>query len=461
MPSALPHGFNAPAFFRLALPMIVSRAGLAAMDIADGIMVARYSPHQFAWLSMAEGTLARILDIFIAFLIGGLSLVPRHFSQGDATGARIIWLRTIPVALALGGVSIVVTLFGTLFLSLLGQKPELASGAGAVTALLGAGYPAALLAISAALYLEGINQPKLVAVSVVAANLLNLVFNWVLIGGHLGFHAMGARGSALSTTLVRWLLCFTLVGGAWLLHSASSLPVNADDYATERAMSKRSQWKLGLSAATTVSVMVVLSSSLTVFAGWLGTLPLAVFAASWSVASPAGLVALGMADAAGIYVASEGGRAGDRSAAAVAWASLRVTLAPVTVLVSGLFIGAGSLAAMYTKDTAMRMAMGSVIPIVALIVLADCAGFVMASSLRSVRESGWPASIEIGSMLLLVPLALSLAIRNGYGIRGLFVAMLCTSCLRAGALALRFWWRTRSAAVNPDAPVHDWSFNAE
>ena len=98
----LPRGFDSKAYLRLALPMIISRAGLAAMDIADGVMVARFQAHDFAWLSLASAMLGRLLDVFIAFLIGGLALVPRHFSRGDHAGARSFWVRTFPVAIALG-----------------------------------------------------------------------------------------------------------------------------------------------------------------------------------------------------------------------------------------------------------------------------------------------------------------------------------------------------------------------
>ena len=64
-------------FLLLAVPMVVSRAGLAGMSIADGIMVARYSPTQLALLGLSEGTLGRVLEILVALLIGGIALAAR------------------------------------------------------------------------------------------------------------------------------------------------------------------------------------------------------------------------------------------------------------------------------------------------------------------------------------------------------------------------------------------------
>jgi MATE family multidrug resistance protein len=456
----LPRCFTGRAFCLLALPMIISRAGLAAMGIADGIMVARFESHEFAWLSLAEGTLGRLLDIFIAFLIAGLTLVPRHFAQGDALGARFVWLRTLPVSIGLGAAGLIVGLFGNSLLAMMGQGPELAAGAGPVMAILGAGYPAALLAISAAVYLEGMNRPHLVAASVAAANLLNVILNWVLIGGHLGLPVMGARGSAFSTTIVRCVLCLELTGIAWKLRRAQPLaPTDAET--AERAASQRAQWRLGFGAAGTVAAMVSLGASLTLFSGRLGILSLATFSAVWNLAAPGALMGLGMADAAGICVAAEAGRRGEQSVAYVARTSLLMTLVPVGAIVFGLVVQAKAVATFYTNDVDLREPMAAVIPIVAFILLADCTGFVMAASLRAIHEAAWPAGIEIGSMLLLVPLAASLAFWRGYGVRGLFLAMFAAGIVRAAMLAYRFWWCTRCTTLHRSVSASDWSFHAE
>ena len=429
------------------------------MDIADGIMVSRFQAHEFAWISFAEGTFGRLLDVFIAFLIGGLALVPRHFSQGDVLGARTIWLRTLLPSIAFGAAGILVCFSGTSLLTLLGQPHELAQGAGPVMAVLSIGFPAAMLAISAAVYLEGINEPHFVAISVASANVLNIALNWVWIGGHFGFSAMGARGSAWSTTVVRCALGIALVGYAWKKRggeqSSSELA-----HAYEREASYTAQWSMGISGASTSAAMIGLSSSLTVFASWLGILPLAAFAAAQNLAAPVALVGLGMSDAAGICVAAEAGRSGNQSAWSVAWASLRVTLVPVLFIVLLLGSWAQTFAALYTNDSLLRVSLASVIPIVCLCVMTDCFGFVMSASLRALRESSWPMGIDIGCLVLLVPLSMSLAFWRGYGVRGLFLAMLAVGGLRASLLAWRFWWRTRGSIPEAGISSEKWSLNA-
>ena len=341
--------------------MIVSRAGLAAMSIADGIMVARWSAADFAGLSLADGTIGRLLDVFVAFLFGALSLVPRYFAQHDGERTRAVWLRTLPIALICGLTGVIAGYFGTRLLTAMGQAPALAQQAGPVMLVLGAGFPSALLAISAAVYLEGIRRPRIVAVAVVIANVLNLALNWLLIGGHWGWPAMGALGSAWSTTLVRTGLALVLVLAAW----RARLPQSTATVSTEAW--QRDQWWLGASAAATVAAMVSLGTWLTIFAGWLGVLPLGTFAAALSLCGPVGLVAFGLADAAGIHVSAAAGSL--RPPAQVAWASLRLTVIPVGLLVALLAVWAHGWAALYTHDAALRHAIGNLLPFAACLSL--------------------------------------------------------------------------------------------
>jgi MATE family multidrug resistance protein len=437
MKSQTPAGFRVGAFLQLAVPMIVSRAGLAVMGIADGVMVARYKPVEFAWLSLAEGTLGRVLDICVAFLIGGLLLAPRLFAQGNAQAARRVWLRTLPAALCLGIIGVVAGAYGRSLLLLIGQRADLATGAGQVMFILSIGYPAALVGIAAAVYLEGIQRARIVAVCVVVANVINLALNWIFIGGHFGAVAMGAKGSALSTTVMRWILGITLASVAWRTRVQETA-------ATEAEPDAKTQWKLSFGSAASMAAMVALSSCLILFAGRLGVLSLAIFSAAWALAGPASLMTLGMADATGVFVAAEAGRAGRRAAATTAWSCLLLILGMTVAVALILCLAPQIFAGFYAKDPAMKLSIGMLLPLVAIILVLDGIGFTMASSLRAIREAFWPAAIEVSAMLLLVPIAAALALWRGYGVQGLFIAMMAAGAVRSSGLLFRFFWRVRT-----------------
>jgi len=198
-------------FLLLAVPMVVSRAGLAGMSIADGIMVARYSPTQLALLGLSEGTLGRVLEILVALLIGGIALAARAHESATPHEAGTVWRRAVGLGLLTGFAAASLGLLGRYWLGWFGEAPSLTEGAAPVVAVLGAGMPLALVAVATGVFLEAIGRAPVVAAAVVGANALNIALNWLFISGHFGLPALGALGSAMSTSLVRAALAVTLV----------------------------------------------------------------------------------------------------------------------------------------------------------------------------------------------------------------------------------------------------------
>lgn len=420
--------------------MIVSRAGLATMGIADAIMVSRYSPAEFAALSLADGTLGRVIDIFAAFVIGGLILVPRAFGAGNLPEAMRIWKRSIFPAVGLGLLGLCIGLLGTTLFHVLGQNADLAANAGSLSAILGFGYVAALLAIGAAIFLEGVRQPVIVAVSVVLANIINISLNWLLIGGHFGFAAMGARGSAISTTIVRFALAIILVAFA-LRTQGGKAPSEAPEKAAD------TQHLLGLSAAVVQAIMIILTASLLVFAGWIGPLALAALSAVWTLNAPVMLIALGVADATGIRVAASSGQSSMNSPRFLVAVSAGMMAVVMLLFVTAWSLIPGRLASVFTGDHALLQMLVPLIPIAAGLLLFDSLSFVVLSALRALRDIAWPTGIEIGSMVALVPLALWMALKMAMGARGLVIAALASAVLRTALLLWRFLWLTRVSII--------------
>ena len=175
------------------------------------------------------------------------------------------------------------------------------------------------------------------------------------------------------------------------------------------------------------------------------------------------LIALGMADAAGIYVASEVAYGDLRAGYKAAWSAIGATLVPMAVAAVIIFIWAFPLASLFARDATLRISLAGVLPFVGVIVMVDTVGFVMISSLRALREVAWSTGIQIGAMMLLVPVAFVLAWQRGFGVSGLFIAMLTAGAARAVFLAWRFRIRTHHAPVSEaSAPSENqWSLNAK
>jgi MATE family multidrug resistance protein len=446
---------QATRFLLLAAPMVVARAGLAGMSIADGIMVARFSPTQLALLGLSEGTIGRVLDILVALLVGGIALAARAEASAAPHEAGAVWRRAVGLGLLTGCAAAALGLLGRSWLGWFGEAPLLAAGAAPVVAVLGAGMPLALVAVATAVFLEAVGRAPAVATAVVAANVLNIALNWLFISGHFGLPALGALGSAISTSVVRAALAATLVIYAWTLTDHARLGIRRAPPGAARGGGAQ-QRRLGYGAAATATVMNLLGISVTTLSGWLGTLPLAAMTAMWNAFSVGTLLAFGMADATALRVAASLGAKpnGDRTRGApldAALLGLGVTMVALALLVVPVLLAPQVLAGIYAPHGQLRAALVALLPLGALVLLCDGASFVFGAALRGFGDAAWPAGLQTVVAAVLVPLAWWLAVKRGGGASGLVTAILIASVLRALLLGARLAWRAGEAELAPPA----------
>lgn len=438
-------GSRAAALLRVAVPMVISRAGIAGMGIADGIIVARHGAGDLAALGLADGTIGRVLDVMLVFLAAGMVLVANACAAGRSREAGAVWRRAVTLALTVGLAGSAAGLLCEPWLRGLGEAPSLVATAAPVVRMLALGMPAALIAIATALFLEAVGRATVVAAAVVLANVLNIGLNWLLIGGELGLPAWGAFGSALSTTAVRLTLAVVLVTYAWNLGDRETLGIR--DRTQPRWRGGEAQRRLGYGAAATAAAMNGLAMCLTIFAGWLGTLSLAAVVATWNLLSIGMLVTLGLADATSLRVAAALGRR------VGGWADglLGLALAACVscVLLVPIVAAPGEVAAMYTGRDDLRAALAALLPLGGLVMVFDGAAVVSAGALRALGDVTGPAAIYVASAVVLVPLAWWIAVRNGTGTVGLMQAILLVSAVRALMLMASF----RAAAMRSAAAL--------
>ena len=73
--------------------------------------------------------------------------------------------------------------------------------------------PPLLLYFAFRRYLQGLGVVRPIMLTLIVANLLNVVVNWILIYGRLGAPALGVAGAAWATVLSRVVMAVSLLGG--------------------------------------------------------------------------------------------------------------------------------------------------------------------------------------------------------------------------------------------------------
>lgn len=428
--------------FRLAVPVIIARAGIIVMALTDTLIVGRYSAQELAYLGMGHTPVAVMMGVMVGLLLGTVVVTAQAVGRGEEGTVGAVWRRSLPYALLVGSVVFGICLFGEQFLLLTGQEPDLARGAGHVMAVMAFGMPPAALYLACSLWLEGLKRPLPGMVAMLISNVLNVLLVWVFVWGHFGLPALGAIGAAWSTTALRWLCAFGMIAYVWWHPKRAEWGVRGGFRGWWRQ--GRDQRRIGYAAGLSNGLEGSAFGALGLFAGWLGAVGVAAYAIGLNLIALPFMCALGLASATSVRVGNAYG-AGDRTETTVAgWTGLGVTSAILALVGVGFLLFPGWIAGQFTQDAAVLALTAPVVAFSAWLLVADGGQVVMAQALRGRSDTWVPTALHfISYYAIMMPLGWFLAFPLGRGVLGLFEGIFIASVVSVGFLMARFWWLSR------------------
>jgi MATE family multidrug resistance protein len=274
-----------------------------------------------------------------------------------------------------------------------------------------------------------------IVVTIVAANLLNVLLNYVWIYGHWGFPALGVLGSAWATTVGRWFMAALLVALGWR-DLGPYLRRLAPGIFDLRALGR--MLTLGGPIGAQMVVESGVFGTVALLMGWLGVAQVAAHQVTINLASLTFMVPLGVSSAAAVIVGHAVGR-GD------ALAVRRATLAALAVGAGFMAITAvllialpGPLARLYTNDAAVLALTAVLLPIAGVFQVFDGLQVVALGLLRGLGDTRVPVIAGLaGFWAIGMPVSLVLGFVLGYGAAGLWWGLVVGLVAVASFLILR------------------------
>ena len=185
---------------RLAVPTVLNTISFTIMQFVDGVMVSRVGKEAFS--AQLGGGISAYTTL--CFFIGLLGCVSTFAAQNLGAGrperaARYawqgLWLGWGAAALvAASAIPAAPHLF-----PLFGHAPEVTRLETLYYQILVGGAVFSLPGRALGAWFIGMHRPAVTLVAGVAANLVNVAANYILIFGHLGFPAMGLAGAGIGT----------------------------------------------------------------------------------------------------------------------------------------------------------------------------------------------------------------------------------------------------------------------
>ena len=427
------------ALAQLAIPVVLSELGWMAQGVVDTIMVGSLGPAAIGAVAVGNAVFYTPSLFGIGLLLSLDTKVAHAYGRKDYDDCHRWLAQGIYLAIAVTPVLMLLAACASFAFARVGITPEVAApGADYLRVLVWSLLPL-LIYGAARRYLQGVGQVRVITLTYVAANLLNWGGNWVLIYGHLGFPAMGVRGSALSTVIARISMAVSLMALAWRHERKRGHPL-FKHWAGPQLDRIRQLVRLGLPAAGQIILEVGAWNAATLSAGWLSPVALATHQIAINYASITYMVPLGISAAAAVSVGHAIG-AGDKARARRAgWLSLILgssfmVLAGIVFLVAPI-----PLITLFTHDPQVLAVGPSLLWIAAAFQVFDGVQTVCTGALRGLGETRAPMIANfIGYWILGLPLGLILCFVLKWGIYGMWIG-LTLALIVISSLLLRRWY---------------------
>lgn len=448
MSSARPTANDFRQTLRLALPLIMAELGWMSMGLVDTVMVGRLPDSAIAIGATGLGqSLYHMLAIFGGGLLLGMdTFVSQAHGRSDIRDARHTLVNGLVVAVVLTPLLMLAVSCWPFLMTRFGISVELVGPMRPFLYALNWGTLPLLTYFALRRYLQARDVALPVTFALVSANVVNLVGDWVLIYGHLGFRGMGIEGSGWSTCFARIYMASVLAVTYFWKERSSPIDGNtvakpAIDFARIRAL-----LNLGAPAAAQILLEIGAFAAATALCARLGPIQLSGHEIALNCAAFTFMVPLGISSAAAVRVGQNLGRGDPEGARRAGWSAI--------ILGAGFMICAGLLfvsmpkvlARGFSPDANVVRIGATLLLVAAAFQLFDGLQVVTTGALRGAGDTRTPMIANLLAYYLIgLPLGYVLAFPLRWGAVGIWIG-LCSGLILIGSALLVTWHKKHLVA---------------
>ena len=199
----------------IALPVALQNLMTTTGSMVDTLMIASIGPTEVGTVGLCAQFSSLMFSGYWGFVGGGMLFFSQYFGAKDDEGINRSYGLTLccmmTVSLLFGALAV---FFPEVVMRLYTDKESIQQIGVSYLRIVGFAYPLMVFSMAMAALLRCTGRVRIPLWGSIAGVCTNIVFNWVLIFGHLGAPALGVRGAALATVLAQAVNCLVILTAA-------------------------------------------------------------------------------------------------------------------------------------------------------------------------------------------------------------------------------------------------------
>ena len=194
--------------FQMAWPAVMESFFIALASLVDSLMVSSMGAYAVAAVGLTTQPKFIGLCIFIAANVSVSALVARRRGEKDRYGANQVLLMILVFVLAAGTlISVAAVTFAEPIIRFCGANGDTLESAVLYYRIIMGGMMFNILSMAINACQRGAGNTKIAMRTNVTSNVVNMIGNYLLIQGNLGFPRLGIAGAALATVFGTVVAC--------------------------------------------------------------------------------------------------------------------------------------------------------------------------------------------------------------------------------------------------------------
>ncbi|OQM46060.1 MATE family efflux transporter [Anoxybacillus sp. UARK-01] len=337
-------------FFHLLFPVFVTQIGLYAMNFADVTMSGHASAQDLAGVAIGSNIWVPVFTGISGILLALTPIISQHL--GAQRHEQIPYYVIQAVYLA-ATIAVFVLLIGALGVERLLTSMKLESSVQAIASrylfALAWGIVPLFIYYVLRCFMDALGQTKITMLITLSALPVNIVFNYLLIYGRLGFPKLGGVGAGYATAITYWFCCFLSFFMVYKLKRFSRYHIFQRLYRLS-LLAWKELLKIGIPIGFSIFFETSIFSAVTLLMSEFGTMTIAAHQSAINFASLLYMIPLSVSMALTIAVGFEVGAKRQRDAKqySALGVGMAVAIAVITSLL--LYFFRGEVAALYTSE---------------------------------------------------------------------------------------------------------------